>query len=69
MEEIKSYERFPLWIALLANLVAILIYAIGTCILAGFGILLSILYLLYCLWIEMGVVTPPGKWYFLSFVP
>lgn len=56
MEETKSYERFPIWIALLANLVAILIYAIGACILAGFGILLSILYLLYCLWIEMGVL-------------
>lgn len=56
MEETKSYERFPVWIALLANLVAILIYAIGAYILAGFGVLLFILYLLYCLWIEMGVL-------------
>jgi hypothetical protein len=56
MEDTKSYERFPVWIALLANLVALLIYAIGAYILAGFGILLFILYLLYCLWIEMGVL-------------
>ncbi|MBA7624963.1 hypothetical protein ES703_32383 [subsurface metagenome] len=56
MEETNSYENFPIRIALLSNFVAILIYAIGACILAGFGILLSILYLLYCLWIEMRVL-------------
>jgi uncharacterized membrane protein len=48
MEEPKSYENFPIQIALLSNLVAISIYAIGAYILVGFGILLSILYLLYC---------------------
>ncbi len=56
MEKAKSYENFPLWIARLSNLVTISIYAIGACILAGFGILLSILYLLYCLWIEVGIL-------------
>ena len=56
MEETKSYENFPIWIPLLANLVAVSIYAIGAYILAGFGIWLSILYLLYCLWIEIGVL-------------
>ena len=56
MEETKSYERFPVWLALLANFVAISIYAIGARILAGFGILLPILYLLYCLWMEMRVL-------------
>ena len=56
MEETKSYENFPIWIALLSNLVAISIYTIGAYILAGFGILFSILYLLYCLWIEISVL-------------
>lgn len=52
----KSYENFPIWIALLSNLVAISIYTIGAYILAGFGTLLAILYLLYCLWIEIGIL-------------
>jgi len=56
MDETKSYENFPVWIALLSNLVALLIYVIGAYILAGFGILFSILYLLYCLWIEIGIL-------------
>jgi hypothetical protein len=56
MEETKSYESFPIWIVLLSNLVAISIYAIGAYILAGFRVLFSVLYLLYCLWIEIRVL-------------
>ena len=56
MKEIKTYENFPKGIALSSNLVAISIYAIGAYILAGFGIVLSTLYLLYCLWIEIRVL-------------
>ena len=56
MEETKSYEKFPIWIPLLAVVVALSIYAIGAYILAGFGIWLSILYLLYCLWVEISVL-------------
>lgn len=56
MKEIKSYETFPTWMVVLCNLVPISIYAIGAYILAGFGIWLSILYLLYCLWIETRVL-------------
>lgn len=54
MEE--TYENFPAWIPILANLVSISIYALGAYILAGFGILFAILYLLYCLWIEIGIL-------------
>jgi len=53
MEETKSYENFPLWIVLLSSLVALLTYALGAYILSGFGILWPILYLLYCLGIEI----------------
>ncbi len=53
MEETKSYENFPLWIVLLSSLVAVLIYAVGAYILAGLGIVYVILYLLYCLGIEI----------------
>ena len=54
MEE--TYENFPAWIPILSNLVSISIYAIGAYILAGFGILFAILYLLYCLWLEIGIL-------------
>lgn len=56
MEEPKTYENFPVRIALLSNLVALAIYALGAYILAGFGIVFAVLYLLYCLWIELGVL-------------
>ncbi|MDI6885002.1 MAG: hypothetical protein QMD22_01365 [archaeon] len=56
MEEPKTYENFPAWIPIVANLVTLSIYAIGAYILAGFGILFAILYLLYCLWIEIGIL-------------
>jgi hypothetical protein len=56
VEAPKSYENFPAWIPILANLVSISIYAIGAYILAGFGILFAILYLLYCLWLEIGIL-------------
>ena len=56
MEPTKTSEKFPVWIVLLSNLVAISIYAIGAYILAGFGIIFAVLYLLYCLWIELKVL-------------
>ena len=56
MEEIRTYEKFPVWMVILSNIFAILIYATGAYILAGIGILFSILYLLYCLWVEIGIL-------------
>lgn len=56
MEDVKTYENFPGWIVLLSNLVAISIYAIGAYILAGFGVFFLILYLIYCLWVEIRIL-------------
>lgn len=56
MKEIKSYENFPLWIPLIAIVVSILSYIVGAAILIGFGIIISILYLVYCFGVEMLVV-------------
>lgn len=56
MEKLKSYENFPMCIVLLSNFVAILTYIIGAYVLAGFGILVAILYLLYCLLIELRIL-------------
>ncbi len=55
MQEIKSYENFPLWMTLASSLL-LSIYAIGAFILAGFGISIAILYLLYCLVIEIRIL-------------
>jgi len=56
MGEPKSYENFPIWMAILSNFVAISTYLIGAYVLVGFGILAVALYLLYCLWIEIRVL-------------
>ncbi|HUV02414.1 MAG TPA: hypothetical protein VMW67_03055 [Desulfobacteria bacterium] len=56
MEGTESYENFPAWIALLATAVTLSIYALGAYILAGFGVFVAILYLLYCLLIELNVL-------------
>jgi len=56
MEETRSCKSYPGWIVLLCNLVSAAIYAIGATILAGFGILVSVFYLLYCLWLEIRVL-------------
>jgi len=56
MKELDSYESFPLRIVFLSNLVAISIYAIGVYILAGLGIWLAVLYLVYCCWFEVRVL-------------
>jgi hypothetical protein len=56
MEETKSYESFPAWMAILCNLVSIAVYALGAYILARFGVWVSALYLLYCLWMEVRVL-------------
>jgi hypothetical protein len=56
MEETKCYDNFPAWMALLAVLLTLLIYALGAFILAGFGVIIASLYLLYCLWIELRIL-------------
>lgn len=56
MEEAKGYESYPAWIVVLSSSVGLAIYAIGAYVLAGFGAWLPILYLLYCLWMEVRVL-------------
>ena len=56
MSENKSYENFPLWIPLIAIVVSIVSYIVGAVILIGFSIIVAILYLIYCLGVEMLVV-------------
>lgn len=56
MEDTKTYESFPLGAVILCYLVTLLTYAVGAYVLAGFGVLVSILYLSYCLWMEVRVL-------------
>jgi hypothetical protein len=56
MAKSRTYENFPVWMPLFANLVSILIYAAGALILAGYGAGLAILYVLYCAGAEFRVV-------------
>ncbi len=51
----EVYDQFPLPLVLLCVAVNILIYAIGAYLIAPLGIILVVLYLLYCLWMEIRV--------------
>ena len=52
-----SYEQFPLIIPITAILISLLIYLLGAYILLGFGILVSIVYIIYCIGVELSVLT------------
>lgn len=47
------YESYPTWMVILSNALPISIYIIGAYILYGLGILFSVLYLLFCLIMEI----------------
>lgn len=56
MEKLESYENFPLWIPFIAIIISINGYILGAFILSGFGCLIVILYLIYCISIELLVI-------------
>ena len=56
MEKLESYENFPLWIPFIAIIISITGYILGAFILSGFGCLIVILYLIYCISIELLVI-------------
>jgi hypothetical protein len=56
MKTIKTYETFPVWMPLLSNIISLSIYVIGALILAGFGTGLVVLYVLYCVGVEVRVM-------------
>ncbi|HMK53244.1 MAG TPA: hypothetical protein VK444_00520 [Methanobacteriaceae archaeon] len=47
------YENYPYWIVILSNLVSLSAYFIGAYIISGLGLIYTILYLLYCLFLEI----------------
>lgn len=56
MQNNKVYENFPVWIPLLSCVLSIAIYALGAFIFYQLAILFTVLYLLFCLWIEFKIL-------------
>ena len=61
MKYVKTYENFPIWIPIIALSVSIISYIIGTIILMGFGIIVAVLYLIYCFGVELLVILKSCK--------
>ncbi|MBN2057179.1 MAG: hypothetical protein JW782_00045 [Candidatus Saganbacteria bacterium] len=53
MDKIICYDNYPPLFALAANLVTFAIYALGAVILSGLGPLYAVIFLLYCLALEI----------------
>ena len=49
-------ENYPVWIPLLAVLQSMAIYTIGAYLLSGFGLIVVLPYIIFCLWIEYRVL-------------
>ena len=56
MKNKHPYENFPIWVPSLSCLLSLSIYLLGAYIFLQLGTLFSILYLLFCLWIEFRVL-------------
>ncbi len=53
MGEPTIYEKFPVKIVLLSNLLSVSIYAIGVYLMAGLGLWSLAAYIVYCVWMEI----------------
>ncbi len=69
METIRTFENFPIRLIAVAVLVNVSIYAAGAFILAGFGSVMTALYIIYCLGNEVHIMKMScvdcyyyGKW-------
>jgi hypothetical protein len=56
MHNHKAYENFPLWIPLLSCTLSLSIYALGAVILSQLAMLFVVLYLMFCLWLELRIL-------------
>ena len=52
----KTYENFPVWMPLMSNLLSLSIYATGALILMGYGVILAIIYLMFCVGVEFRIM-------------
>ena len=56
MQNKQSYENFPVWVPLLSYAFSLSIYVLGAYIFSLLGILFTIGYLLFCLWVELRIL-------------
>jgi len=56
MQNNKAYENFPIWIPLLSCALSLSIYILGAYIFSQLGMLFTVLYLMFCLWIELKIL-------------
>ena len=54
--EVEAYENFPIWACLLSWSFSLSIYVLGSYILGVLYFPLAIVYVFYCLWIEMRIL-------------
>jgi len=52
----KHFEEYPVWIILLSNLVTLLIYLLGMCIIFQLGIVWMVAYVIYIVILEVSVM-------------
>lgn len=53
----KYHDSCPIWMAILSVLLTLLIYVLGVLILIRASIILAMIYILYCVWVELRVLT------------
>jgi hypothetical protein len=56
MQNKDSYENFPFWIPLLSCALSLSIYTLGALIFSRLGMLFTVLYIMFCLWIELRIL-------------
>jgi hypothetical protein len=56
MQNNKAYENFPLWIPLLSCAQSLSIYALGAYIFSQIDFFYTVLYLMFCLWVELRIL-------------
>ena len=55
MQNNKTYENFPHWIPLLSCALSLSIYALGAFIFSQLDFFYTVLYLMFCLWVELRI--------------
>ena len=56
MQNNEAYDNFPLWIPLLSCVLSLSIYALGTYIFSQLDFFFTVLYLMFCLWVELRIL-------------
>ncbi len=56
MESNKTYEKFPIWIVLVSNLLSISLYGLGFLVIFNLGWLFALIYLVYILILEFRII-------------